>query len=97
MLWFDLDGHFDITRLLRLLQAQVHEGKLSNRMSVVYYNLLKFSKRRVTIGDNAGEGLEQEEKEHVVKACMERFYYTRCYSSLEFITALKVRQYTLLF
>lgn len=31
-----------------------------------------------------------EDGEQVLKACMERFYYTRCYSSLEFLCALKV-------
>jgi hypothetical protein len=31
VLWFDLDGHFDVMRLQRLLQAQIYEyeGKSS--------------------------------------------------------------------
>jgi hypothetical protein len=33
---------------------------------------------------------DMEDGEEVLKACMERFYYTRCYSSLEFLSALKV-------
>lgn len=32
VVWFDLDGHFDVLRLLRLLQAHIYEyeGKHSN-------------------------------------------------------------------
>jgi len=31
VVWFDLDGHFDVMRLLRLLQAHIYQGnKLSN-------------------------------------------------------------------
>lgn len=33
---------------------------------------------------------EMEDGEQVLETCMERFFYTRCYSSLEFISALKV-------
>ncbi len=27
VLWYDLDGHFDILRLVCLLQARIHQGK----------------------------------------------------------------------
>lgn len=40
--------------------------------------------------EEEGDVQDIEDVEQVLKACMERFYYTRCYSSLEFISALKV-------
>lgn len=30
VLWFDLDGHFDVLRLVRLLQAHIHQGMAPN-------------------------------------------------------------------
>ena len=32
-----------------------------------------------------------EDGDQVLKACLDRFIYTRCYSSLEFISALQVK------
>lgn len=71
VLWFDLDGHFDVLRLVRLLQAHIHQE----------------ARRRYEEGNEEED--EMEDGEQVLETCMERFFYTRCYSSLEFISALK--------
>ncbi|KAG0561382.1 hypothetical protein KC19_9G060500 [Ceratodon purpureus] len=74
VVWFDLDGHFDVLRLERLLQAHIHD----------------YEATRQRHEEEGGEHEdEMEDGEEVLKACMERVYYTRCYSSLEFLSALK--------
>ncbi len=38
VLWYDLDGHFDILRLVCLLQARIHQGKaLSCGMILIFF------------------------------------------------------------
>jgi len=46
--------------------------------------------RQVHEDERGEQETETEDGDQVLKACMERFFYTRCYSSLEFISALKV-------
>jgi DNA-repair protein XRCC2 len=77
VLWYDLDGHFDILRLVCLLQARIHQGVLQQKQ------------RQAEVLMDAVGGLI-EDGDNIMNACLERFLLTRCYNSFDFIAALQV-------
>eukprot|EP00268_Persea_americana_P035167 TRINITY_DN3472_c1_g3_i2.p1 TRINITY_DN3472_c1_g3~~TRINITY_DN3472_c1_g3_i2.p1 ORF type:complete len:343 (-),score=54.50 TRINITY_DN3472_c1_g3_i2:724-1752(-) len=83
VMYIDLDCRFDILRLSQLLKHHIITG----------------------FGSSSRSGLEQHENNHtplmaqatdfseeLFRTCMRRFLYIRCYSSMEFLAALKTMQ-----
>ncbi|KAK9691681.1 hypothetical protein RND81_09G211900 [Saponaria officinalis] len=79
VMFIDLDCRFDVMRLVQLLKFRING---INRSGVEVMHGL---------GD-VGDCICDEE---LVRKCLERFLYVRCYDSIEFLSTLKTLNYQL--
>ncbi|MQL71725.1 hypothetical protein Taro_004038 [Colocasia esculenta] len=81
VMYFDLDCRFDVLRLSEVLRYRLKEGR-------------GFIQVGMQVGSRERDGtmsLAAQDDDELFLACMRRFLYIRCFSSYEFLAALKAR------
>ncbi|XP_078447261.1 homolog of X-ray repair cross complementing 2 (XRCC2) [Wolffia australiana] len=78
--YFDLDCRFDVLRLSNALRCRIKDALSEGEIGAGPVN------RHQRVGDHY-------KIEELLLVCMRRFLYIRCYSSSEFLSALKTIQY----
>lgn len=85
---FDLDCRFDILRLAHCLRCRIHGA--SEHHGPYYSGYSKTNNRpNEKLGSQPTSLSVTHLENEMFRTCMERFLYIRCYSSFEFLAALK--------
>ena len=90
----DLDCRFDIHRLVGVLQLRIHEA-LGMYLIVLSFVSVDFMTRVRTLsavqqGTMCELECSSKETGDVLRSCLKRFIYMRCYNTYDFLVALKV-------
>lgn len=85
---FDLDCRFDILRLSHFLCCRIHGACEHHGPHYSGYSETN-NRPNEKLGSQASSVLVTHLEDEMFRACMERFLYIRCYSSFEFLAALK--------